>query len=164
MSTYEELTPQLEVAAVARYEQKATENPHIHEFASLASTEDTPAFRELLQSDFFAYKEQIEMGIYRILMDFTTVPEDETALNSVHSATIIGTLIFLADIYGRDWQKACREFALLTVSMKIVEDTYDVPNLLNQEARFGFLFSLALDAQTATGLQRPELVHRNLAE
>ncbi len=159
MSTYEELVPRVEDAAYRTYDRRAENNPVLHQYALERAKEIAPAFHKVLEAEFFPYRERVETGIYRLLMDFTDTESgtEDIGIDMPHMHTIVGAFMFLADIYGRDWDKTTREFALLAVSMEIAGKTFDTPTLDRQEARFGFLLSLALDTTTVTGLQRPEL-------
>jgi len=158
MTYPEAIISSIETAAVRKYHDRAQQNPVLHEFATEASRDVVYGFQDLLGKDFERYRERIETGYYRIMMDFTSEDvTDDPGIDMLHINDIVAAFLFLADVNGRDWDATTREFALLAPSMEIVREEFDTPNLTRQSTRFGFLFALALDTGTATGLMRPDV-------
>lgn len=157
MAFPESIISSIETAAGRIYHDRAQQNPVLHELATEASKDVVSSFQGLLGKDFERYRERIETGYYRIMMDFTSEDvTNELGIDMLHINDIVAAFLFLADVNGRDWDATTREFALLAPSMEIVKDEFETPNLTRQGTRFGFLFALALDKGTATGLIRPE--------
>lgn len=161
MSEYMEGAPfleQIEQAALRHYQKQAEQNPVLHKFVEETAREVIPAFKVVMAEDYSIHSLDLYKGYYRILMDFCDKgPEEGKEIDLIHGSTIMGAFMFLSDkVFGRNWNEVTQEFKLLAVSLEAISNTYEIPSALTHDARFGFLFAMALENGTVTGLQRPK--------